>query len=87
MRVYRQTIFEKVVRPDASEDLTRSSWLPCTRAIDSPSPICLSVSKGEKMTYDWDGQRTRRAMAFKLMTAVAVGLSVPLAVTIWSYIG
>lgn len=39
------------------------------------------------MTYDWEGPRTRRVMAFKLMTAVAVGLSVPLALTVWSYIG
>ena len=39
------------------------------------------------MTYDWDGRRTRRVVAFKLMTAVVVGLSVPLAVTVWSYIG
>jgi hypothetical protein len=39
------------------------------------------------MTYDWDGQRTRRKVAFKLMTPVAFGLSVPLAVTLWTYIG
>jgi hypothetical protein len=39
------------------------------------------------MTYDWDGQRTRRMVAFKFMTAVALGLSVPLAVTLWTYIG
>jgi hypothetical protein len=39
------------------------------------------------MTYDWDGQRTRRMAAFKFMTAIAVGLSVPLAVTLWTYIG
>lgn len=38
------------------------------------------------MTYDWDGQRTRRIATFKLMTAVAIGLSVPLAVTLWTYI-
>lgn len=45
------------------------------------------MSKGEIMTYDWDGQRTRRLIAFKLITAVAVGISVPLAVTLWTYIG
>lgn len=55
--------------------------------VDSPSRLCLSMSKGEIMTYDWDGQRTRRLIAFKLITAVAVGISVPLAVTLWTYIG
>lgn len=39
------------------------------------------------MTYDWDGQRTRRTMAIKLMAADAVGLSVPLVVTVWTYAG
>lgn len=39
------------------------------------------------MTYDWDGQRTRRTMALKLMTAVAIGLSLPLVVTVWTYVG
>lgn len=39
------------------------------------------------MTYDWDGQRTRRLIAFKLVTAVVVGISVPSAVALWSYIG
>lgn len=39
------------------------------------------------MTYDWDGQRTRRLVAFKLLTAVAAGLSLPLALTVWTYIG
>ena len=39
------------------------------------------------MTYDWDGQRTRRTMAIKLMAAVAAGLSVPLVLTVWTYVG
>lgn len=39
------------------------------------------------MTYDWDGQRTRRAMAIKLTAAVAVALSVPLVVMVWTYVG
>jgi len=39
------------------------------------------------MIYDWDGQRTRRTAAFKLMTAVAIGLSVPVAFTAWTYFG
>ena len=39
------------------------------------------------MTYDWDGQRTRRMATFKLMMAVALNISVPLAVTVWTYIG
>lgn len=39
------------------------------------------------MSYDWDGQRTRRMVLFKLMTAVVIGLSVPLAVALWTYMG
>jgi hypothetical protein len=39
------------------------------------------------MTYDWDGQRTRRVAALKFMTAVVIGLSVPLAVALWTYVG
>jgi hypothetical protein len=39
------------------------------------------------MTYDWDGNRTRRLMALKLLTAVAAGLSLPLALTVWTYMG
>lgn len=38
------------------------------------------------MTYDWDGQRTRRMIAFKLATAIAIGISLPLAVTLWTYV-
>lgn len=38
------------------------------------------------MTYDWDGQRARRMMMDKLATAVAAGLSVPLAISLWTYI-
>lgn len=38
------------------------------------------------MTYDWDGQRTRRIQLAKLVTAIAVGLVVPLAVTAWTYV-
>jgi len=38
------------------------------------------------MTYDWDGQRTRRNQALKLVTAIAVGLMVPLVITAWSHI-
>lgn len=37
------------------------------------------------MTYDWDGRRTRRIGAAKLMTAVVLSLSVPIAVTLWTY--
>jgi hypothetical protein len=47
---------------------------------------CLSATE-TKMTYDWDGQRTRRMVAFKLMTAVVIGLSVPVAVALWTYVG
>lgn len=41
------------------------------------------------MTYDWDGQRARRLMAFKLLAAVAAGLSLPLALALmlWTYVG
>jgi len=39
------------------------------------------------MNYDWDGQRARRLIAFRLVTAVTLGLSVPLALTLWTYFG
>lgn len=61
--------------PNNSQQLT----LPLTFA-------CL-YAREKTMTYDWDGQRTRRIVAVKLMTAVAIGLSVPLAVTLWTFIG
>jgi hypothetical protein len=38
------------------------------------------------MTYDWDGQRTRRLVALKLLTAVAAALSLPLAIALWTQI-
>ena len=38
------------------------------------------------MTYDWEGRYTRRVQVLKLATAIAVGLTIPLAVTAWSYI-
>jgi hypothetical protein len=37
------------------------------------------------MTYDWDGQRARRMMMLKLATAGAAGLSVPLAISLLTY--
>lgn len=37
------------------------------------------------MTYDWDGRRTRRVLLFKMMTAVALGLSVPLVAALWKH--
>jgi hypothetical protein len=35
------------------------------------------------MTYDWEGQRTRRIRITRLVSAVAVGLVVPLLLTAW----
>lgn len=35
------------------------------------------------MTYDWEGQRTRRIRVVRLLTAVAVGLAFPLLWTAW----
>lgn len=49
-----------------------------------PAPDWLKVRE-ETMTYDWDGRRTRRIGAAKLMTAVVLSLSVPIAVTLWTY--
>ena len=38
------------------------------------------------MVYDWDGHRTRRIQLMRLAAAVTVGLGVPLAITMWSYV-
>lgn len=38
------------------------------------------------MAYDWDGQRTRRLQAIRLVTAVVMGLIVPLAFVAWPYV-
>lgn len=36
------------------------------------------------MAYDWDGHRTRRLRLAKLITAVSVGLSLPIMIVAWS---
>lgn len=38
------------------------------------------------MVYDWDGQRTRRTQVMRFTVAVTVGLTVPLVITMWSYV-
>lgn len=35
------------------------------------------------MTYDWEGNRTRRARLMRLASAVAVALAVPLIIAMW----
>jgi len=63
----------------------------CSRSIAPELTLSFAFAclcaRETKMTYDWDGQRTRRLVAFKLLTAVAAGLSLPLALTVWTYIG
>jgi hypothetical protein len=38
------------------------------------------------MIYDWDGRRTRRIQLMRLVTAVVIGLAVPLAIAAWPYV-
>jgi len=38
------------------------------------------------MTYDWDGQRTRRLQIARLAVAIFVGLIFPIVVMTWSYV-
>jgi hypothetical protein len=38
------------------------------------------------MVYDWDGRRTRRIQLMRLATAIAFGLSLPLAIAAWPYV-
>lgn len=39
------------------------------------------------MTYDWDGQRTKRTQTLRMSTAIVVALVLPLAALAWSYVG
>jgi hypothetical protein len=38
------------------------------------------------MVYDWDGRRTWRIQLMRLVTAIAVGLAVPLLILAWAYV-
>ena len=38
------------------------------------------------MTYDWEGQRTRRIQLFRFVTAIMAGLIVPAVITAWQFI-
>lgn len=38
------------------------------------------------MVYDWDRRRRRRIQLMRLVTAVAFGLVVPLAIAAWPYV-
>jgi hypothetical protein len=57
-------------------------------SIDSPIGFCFFRNPGRKdMTYDWDGQRTRRIQIFRIVSAIAVALMMTIALTAWSYSG
>jgi hypothetical protein len=38
------------------------------------------------MVYDWDGRRAKRLLIFSVVTAVSIGISLPLLVTLWTYV-
>ena len=38
------------------------------------------------MVYDWDGRRAKRLLIFRGALAVSIGISLPLVVTLWTYL-
>lgn len=64
-----------------NEGLTQSRM---ARPIDSSIRYCfISRPGGVGMVYDWDGYRAKRLRLMRLATAFAIGLAVPVAITVW----
>ena len=54
-------------------------------AIDSNLSGCLiSNNGGIGMGYDWDGHKTRKIRLARLVAAMAIGVTLPLLVSVWS---